>query len=362
MLKNSFYKIIIIIRSLYSIIKCKIQKIVIGNYFIIQYPHNSLDLRSEFILNNLNLNKSINILRFNEINFKSLLTFLNVPNSVSFSPFEKSDSKKFFQIYVKYLLKFNKIKKFVMIDDYRVISEFCRLFKELKIYSLVYMHGRIPLNIDYLKNSFDTFLVWSSFFKDVLIKNNKKYKDKNIIIIGRDKFKNKNYNFKKSKNNLMLIDEDFINYEDIHPYLNYLVKKIKVKIFLKKKISRQLPISYYNFCIKNKIKIIPKKYNFSESLKKYKISKTLAFSSTALLDSIYYKVMPIKIDHKKDLLKEYKKFKLFFYVYKPADLKKIFNKKNSEVQNILMTNKKKLWSQSNYNNNNVKKALKLIYN
>ena len=87
MLKNSFYKIIIIIRSLYSIIKCKIQKIVIGNYFIIQYPHNSLDLRSEFILNNLNLNKSINILRFNEINFKSLLTFLNVPNSVSFSPF-----------------------------------------------------------------------------------------------------------------------------------------------------------------------------------------------------------------------------------------------------------------------------------
>ena len=35
--------------------------------------------------------------------------------------------------------------------------------------------------------------------------------------------------------------------------------------------------------------------------------------------------MPIKIDHKKDLLKEYKKFKLFFYVYKPADLKKIFN-------------------------------------
>ena len=51
--------------------------------------------------------------------------------------------------------------------------------------------------------------------------------------------------------------------------------------------------------------------------------------------------MPIKIDHKKDLLKEYKKFKLFFYVYKPADLKKIFNKKNSEVQNILMTNKKK---------------------
>ena len=72
--------------------------------------------------------------------------------------------------------------------------------------------------------------------------------------------------------------------------------------------------------------------------------------------------MPIKIDHKKDLLKEYKKFKLFFYVYKPADLKKIFNKKNSEIKNILMTNKKKLWSQSNYNNNNVKKALKLIYN
>ena len=37
--------------------------------------------------------------------------------------------------------------------------------------------------------------------------------------------------------------------------------------------------------------------------------------------------MPIKIDHKKDLLKEYKKFKLFFYVYKPTDLKN-FNKKN----------------------------------
>ena len=51
-----------------------------------------------------------------------------------------------------------------MIDDYRVISEFCRLFKELKIYSLVYMHGRIPLNIDYLKNSFDTFFLFGVHF------------------------------------------------------------------------------------------------------------------------------------------------------------------------------------------------------
>ena len=41
---------------------------------------------------------------------------------------------------------------------------------------------------------------------------------------------------------------------------------------------------------------------------------------------------------------------------------KILIKKISEVQNILIVNKKKLWSQSNYNNNNVKKALKLIYN
>ena len=35
----------------------------------------------------------------------------------------------------------------------------------------------------------------------------------------------------------MLIDEDFINYEDIHPYLNYLVKKIKVKNFFKKNFT-----------------------------------------------------------------------------------------------------------------------------
>ena len=53
----------------------------------------------------------------------------------------------------------------------------------------------------------------------------------------------------------MLIDEDFINYEDIHPYLNYLVKKIKVKIFLKKKIYVNYLLVITIFCIKIRLKL-----------------------------------------------------------------------------------------------------------
>lgn len=362
MLKLSIYKIIIIIKSLYSIIHCKIQKITIGNYLIVQYPHSNLDLRSKIILDNSDLSKSLNILRFNQLNYNSLLTFLNTPNSISFSIFKNSDNKKFFKIYVKHILKFIKIKKFIMIDDYRVISQFNDIFKELKIFSLGYMHGRLPLTTSYLKNDFNIFLVWSSFFKKILIQNNKNYKDQNVIIIGRYNFKKKITNFSKKNLNLMITDEDFVDLKKIRPYLTYLKKIKNINIYLKKKISRELPLDYYEFCKKSKITIISEKYNFEESLKKYEISKILAFSSTALLDAIYYDVIPIKIDASKDLLEGYKKFKLFFYVNKPVDLKKFFNKENKYYKKKIAISKKKLWSNSKFNNINVKKGLKFIYN
>ena len=79
------------------------------------------------------------------------------------------------------IFKFLKIKKFLSIDDQRIMQVFLKACKELKIETFGYMHykfSKYVIGIKYL--SFDNFIVWSDYFKKKLIDVNKDYKKKNF--------------------------------------------------------------------------------------------------------------------------------------------------------------------------------------
>ena len=64
------------------------------------------------------------------------------------------------------IFKFLKIKKFLSIDDQRIMQVFLKACKELKIETFGYMHykfSKYVIGIKYL--SFDNFIVWSDYFK-----------------------------------------------------------------------------------------------------------------------------------------------------------------------------------------------------
>ena len=89
----------------------------------------------------------------------------------------KKEKKNFYQI--KKIFHFLRIKKFISIDDQRVIQVFLKVCNELNIKSFGYMHykfSRFIVGIRYL--CFDNFLVWSDYFKKKLIEVNKNYKYK----------------------------------------------------------------------------------------------------------------------------------------------------------------------------------------
>ena len=69
---------------------------------------------------------------------------------------------------------------------------------------------------------------------------------------------------------------------------------------MKKKITRNLPKEYLNFCKKNNIKILNSKTNLPITIKKNKIDCIIASTSTGLLEGIFYNIIPIKINSGND--------------------------------------------------------------
>ena len=85
----------------------------------------------------------------------------------------------------------------------------------------------------------------------------------------------------------LILDEDFIDFADVKIYFKE-IKEIKnIHFFMKKKITRNLPKEYLNFCKKNNIKILNSKTNLPITIKKNKIDCIIASTSTGLLEGIF---------------------------------------------------------------------------
>lgn len=359
-----------------SIILCKLKGIKIANYFIVFKDSNGeIDFRSKYILNHVNLKKTINIIRCTS--FKdSIKAYIKYPNvifylSISyfkkpFFDFQKKEYLEKYQIIHKSELKiyqkfkkifsFLKIKKFISIDDQRIFQSFLKICKEQNIQSTGYMHYKFTKYVIGIQlECFDNFFVWTDYFKKKLINVNKEYNNKKIITTGFIK-KNSNKRISRKINVLYLIDLN-ISFKEISEKI-VLISKIKnINLMIKLKPQMGSDVEWKNFANQKKIKIFYKDH-LDEINIKYNIDYFVCTISTALLEAPSYFAMPIKIKTDNDFADDLVKEKLVLLVKNNQDLIKTLKKRPNKlkINNIL----KKVWGKKRYNGNFVKKEIKKI--
>ena len=369
---SKFYKIILIIFSILNIFKVKFNKIKCANYFIVNNNLKIIDKRSLNFFDLKTCNYSFNLIRTHKLDFKTLLSIFKIPNFFCYSiiknlSFNKLNNK-FLMYLISYIFFFLKIDRILLIDDSREMKFFSYLSQKLNLFSLIYMHGRFSKDsIIHKKTKFNIFFVWSDFFKKQLIQTNQFYKTENINIIGNPNFKKKFF-LKKDIiiiKKCLILDEDFITYNDIKKYLFEISKTKSVNFLFKKKISRNIPKKIRFFLNKNNIQIINDSISIKRIISKYKIDSIVAFTSTGLLEAIYYGLIPIKIFSKNK--KKENEFKVFLeneMVYNAKNPKMLINHLHKKFSyKKRMKNKNILWGNYLYNSKKVKlKVKKFITN
>jgi hypothetical protein len=367
-----FYHLFLILLSTITILKCKIFKINVCNYIIsLKGSDGEIDFRSKYIINNLDLHKCINFVR--SANFISSIKFyIKQPNVVFFLSIEyfgslisnlisENDFDNFHKQnletkkIVKNIFNFLFIKKFISIDDQRIIVLFLEICEELNIKTIGYMHYRfndISPGIKY--NAFDVFFVWSNYFKKKLIEINSKYKNKKIIITGINK-----RIYKKKSNKITAL---FVL--DVDTKFNFLsklflsLKKNKISIAVKFKPS--LDINNHKWVKFLRSNCIPyfEKETFSEIRNQFSISYFVAYSSTALYEAYLYDAESIIIKNNGDLAKEIIDEKIIKCIdNKPSKIIKFLKRKNTK--NDFSIIKKKIWGGTIYNQNKIIKYMSL---
>ena len=220
---QKFFKFILLIISLFNILKSKRNKIFIGNYIIIDDSTSIIDKRSLKFIKIKNLNLSLNLLRTNHINFKKFRLILGIPNFFCIKIYENflrkiGISYNINKTYLR-LFKYLNLKKLILIDDQRELAKFSRASRILKIKTMIYMHGKISKNTKSLKKTFFSYyLVWSKFFANQLLKSNPNFRKSKILVVGNPnlgKFssKQKKNTFKIKK--CLILVEDYIAFDEI---------------------------------------------------------------------------------------------------------------------------------------------------
>lgn len=361
-----FYKLILIILSFINILKVKLKKINCANYFIINDNLKIIDQRSLNYFDIKTCKHTFNLIRTHKINFKIFVHILKIPNFFCYSIFKNLRINNKNNIFLTKLISkifiFLKIKKILLIDDIREMFFFSSLSIKLNLNSLIYMHGKFSKNsIIHQSTKFNLYLVWSSFFKRQLLKANSLYKAQNIAVIGNPNLKKQIF-LKKKKIKIkkcLILDEDFLTYDDIKLFLLKISKINTVKFFFKKKITRDIPEAIQLFCKKNNIMIIKEHIKLEQIINKLKIDSLMASSSTGLLEAIYYGLVPIRfISNDKNKENEFKIFtkqKLVNEVKNPKMLINILNK--NYKYKLRLKNKQILWGDSIFSKKNVKEKI-----
>lgn len=370
---NKIYRFLLIIFSFLNLIKVKFLGIKSANYFIIVDKH--IDRRSLYYFGLKDCKSTFNLIRLSKLNFVIFINILKIPNFFCYSIIKEFCYDKFkestFKSLIFKIFIFLKIKKLLLIDDKREMFFFSHLANRLNIKTLIYMHGRFSKNSPILKCTFfNTYLVWSKFFLNQLKQANGNYNQNNIKIIGNPYLINKkNVNDNDTQDEIkikrcLILDEDFMKFNVFKKYLTNINKIDHIKFFLKKKITRQLPDDYVDFCIKKNIEIIDSKNNLSNIINKKKIDCIIASTSTGLLEGIFYNLVPIKIYSKNNAReKEFKEFinqELIFYADNVN--KFIFLLKKKYLLKELRKKNQKLWGNNSFNKKKAKRFIKNFLN
>ena len=337
-----FLNLIIFFLSLINVWKSRKLNLRKANYFIIKNNKDLIDTRSvRFInLNKKDLSKSLNFVRCVSLSlsFKSLFYLKNIVVIDSLYNFilqknkileKKSvNTNKEYSRIITQIIKYSKINEFKMIDDYRLMSLFLPILNKLKIFSIGYMHGRISKDLEYQKNlqlfKFDKYYVWNEYFKEKILRINKKYQKKESFI----------------KNPLCFIEEDNIKLGTYRKIISELKKQKKFKIYFKFRPNNRPNHALLSLLKKNNIQ-----YFFKENVYKlftqYNIKILFAFNSSLLVECSYYNVIPIMIYSNKIFLQEYIKDGIVFS-YRLNNIKNIFNQQ-VQITKKFKTMKKSIW-------------------
>ena len=355
----------LIFLSFINILMCKIKKIRLANYFILDFKNANIDKRSLLFFEVKDLKKTLNLIRINNIDLRLFLKVIKVPNFFCYTLinnfFHKYVNKNFFfQTLIK-IFNFLEIKKLLLIDDKREMKLLSKLIQKNKLDSLIYMHGRFSHKDKIISNTiFSKYLVWSEFFKKQLLISNKEYNKKNVIVVGNPNLQSKNFKIKKMRfkiKNCLILDEDFIEMKDIKKYFNNISKLKNINFFFKKKITREIPAELKKFFLNKRFQILENSENFNIVLKKYKIDSVLASTSTGLLEASYYHLIPIKIYSKNKVREKefsvFSKNKMVFSARTSSDLLRLLQK-NYNFKDINLI-KRKLWGNLKFDSKKIKK-------
>ena len=351
-----FLNLIIFFLSLINVWKSRKLNLRKANYFIIKNNKGLIDTRSVRFtnLNKKDLSKSLNFVRCVSLSlsFKSLFYLKNIVIIDSLYNFilqknkileKKSvNTNKEYSRIITQIIKYSKINEFKMIDDYRLMSLFLPILNKLKIFSIGYMHGRISKDLGYQKNlqlfKFDKYYVWNEYFKEKILRINKKYQKKEIFI----KNPLKKYTTKNliKTNGLCFIEEDNIKLGTYRKIIYELKKQKKFKIYFKFRPNNRPNHALLGLLKKNNIQ-----YFFKENVYKlftqYNIKILFAFNSSLLVECSYYNVIPIMIYSNKIFLQEYIKDGIVFS-YRLNNIKNIFNQQ-VQITKKFKTMKKSIW-------------------
>ena len=327
-----------------------------ASYFILKNTKNFIDPRSIKFANITkdNLSSSLNFVRSVslKLSFKAILSLKNIfiINSLHdvilfknnfFNKSKKDTHKQYFHT-IFLILKYSKIKKFTMIDDYRLMNLFLPALEKLKIVSNGYMHGRVSNNLKFQENlkkyKFDKYYVWNEYFKKKILIINKRYKNNEVIL----KNPLKNYKTKSDlkKKGIIIIEEDKVNLSFYKEVVNELKKQDKFIIYFKLRPNNKINIKLITFLKKNGINYYHKE-NVYKLFSKLNIKILLALNSSLLVESSYYKIVPLMVSSNKLSLKELITDKIVFHS-KIKNLSKFLDNVGN-LDKLLNMRKKKIW-------------------
>ena len=316
--------LISLILSIITILKCRIFNLDKINYYIV-FNDDLMDPRSNNINSIFKSDKNINIIKTSGLGL-SLLTYFKIKNVilhesiVYFSRFffieKKFTLKEKFKnihkckkrqnlIYLN-IFKFLKIRKLIMIDDYREIQNFINICKKLNITTLGYMHARFSkYRVSLSYDCFDKYIVWTDFFKKKLIEINPKYKKK-IIVNNFRNFKKISYNKFSAQTTVLFFSDSMMDYKSVIKYLNQL-KGENIKVLVRLKSNEKENINFLRYIKKNNF-INANKTSIETVVKKYKPKFFIATNSSVLIEATLYDCFPIILktqnDYSFDLIKD----------------------------------------------------------
>lgn len=298
--------------SVSNILRIKFMTIKTAQYLIdIKNSDGYYDFRSKEILEIVPPKESANFIHINNLKY-SLQTLFQKSNVIYFEsiyevakPFLKkqrfecvkveddfvnkllevyqnhySDSYYIFKI-VKFMLKFLNIHQFISLDDSRYSNELNLACKELGIKTIGYMHGRFnEYHLGLFEFPFDQYLVWSEYFKNMLLTKSDKYKKENIEVVGHFRIK-KQKEFVSRNKNILWLGESNVDFYEILPYIEMLIKK-DYRIIFRGKPGANSSLS--DVLIKNKI-ILDDSNDFFTCLENHNIGVVVGTHSTALMES-----------------------------------------------------------------------------